>query len=145
MKAGLPAKAAQLALSQEELSTMTDLLDRIAVALLRAGLYEKVRNDRVDLRSRSSKGFRLGTCSSKLEITKRHLKRLEKGRLIDEVCAGVFFWRFFVLNEPHLLLAVELSRSAFPNDVVSLEDEWGDYLASQKQYDSAISHFIEAG
>ena len=94
MKAGLPAKAAQLALSQEELSTMTDLLDRIAVALLRAGLYEKVRNDRVDLRSRSSKGFRLGTCSSKLEITKRHLKRLEKGRLIDEVCAGVFFWRF---------------------------------------------------
>ena len=57
---------------------------------------------------------------------------------------GVFL-AFFVLNEPHLLLAVELSRSAFPNDVVSLEDEWGDYLASQKQYDSAISHFIEAG
>ena len=50
-----------------------------------------------------------------------------------------------MLNGPHLLLAVELARSAFPNDVVSLEDEWGDYLASQKQYDSAISHFIEAG
>ena len=29
--------------------------------------------------------------------------------------------------------------------VVKLEEEWGDYLVQQKQLDSAISHFIEAG
>ncbi len=41
--------------------------------------------------------------------------------------------------------AVELARVTFPNEVVRLEEEWGDYLASQKQLDAAINHFIEAG
>ena len=43
------------------------------------------------------------------------------------------------------LTAVELARYAFPQDVVKLEEEWGDYLVSQKQLDAAINHFIEAG
>ena len=42
-------------------------------------------------------------------------------------------------------LAVELSRVAFPREVVKLEEEWGDYLVSQKQLDAAINHYIEAG
>jgi intraflagellar transport protein 172 len=29
--------------------------------------------------------------------------------------------------------------------VVRLEEEWGDWLASQKQWDAACNHFIEAG
>ncbi|KAI8804484.1 hypothetical protein BJ742DRAFT_824622 [Cladochytrium replicatum] len=41
--------------------------------------------------------------------------------------------------------AVELSRTAYPHQVVSLEEQWGDYLVSQKQMDAAINHFIEAG
>ena len=41
--------------------------------------------------------------------------------------------------------AVELARKKFPSEVVNLEEEWGDWLFSQKQYDSAINHFIEAG
>ena len=41
--------------------------------------------------------------------------------------------------------AVELARHAFPQDVVKLEEEWGDYLVQQKQLDAAINHFIEAG
>ena len=41
--------------------------------------------------------------------------------------------------------AVELVRYAFPQDVVKLEEEWGDYLVSQKQLDAAINHFIEGG
>lgn len=41
--------------------------------------------------------------------------------------------------------AVELARSSFPSEVVSLEEEWGNYLVSQKQLDAAINHFIEAG
>ncbi|XP_019854623.1 PREDICTED: intraflagellar transport protein 172 homolog isoform X2 [Amphimedon queenslandica] len=41
--------------------------------------------------------------------------------------------------------AIELARGAFPNEVVSLEEQWGDQLCSQKQYESAILHFIESG
>jgi intraflagellar transport protein 172 len=40
--------------------------------------------------------------------------------------------------------AVELARNIFPNLVVKLEEEWGDYLMSQKQVDSAVHHYIEA-
>ena len=41
--------------------------------------------------------------------------------------------------------AVELARSAFPSEVVSLEGQWGDKLCSMKRYDAAIVHYIEAG
>eukprot|EP00878_Enallax_costatus_P040062 GHUV01046039.1.p1 GENE.GHUV01046039.1~~GHUV01046039.1.p1 ORF type:complete len:267 (+),score=86.37 GHUV01046039.1:352-1152(+) len=41
--------------------------------------------------------------------------------------------------------AVELARQISPASVVTLEEEWGDWLASQKQMDAAINHFIEAG
>ena len=41
--------------------------------------------------------------------------------------------------------AVELARTAFPNEVVRLEEQWGDHLCTQKQFASAITHFIEAG
>lgn len=41
--------------------------------------------------------------------------------------------------------AIELARSAFPNEVVSLEEQWGNHLSSQKQYESAILHYIESG
>lgn len=41
--------------------------------------------------------------------------------------------------------AVELARKISPASVITLEEEWGDWLASQKQMDAAINHFIEAG
>lgn len=41
--------------------------------------------------------------------------------------------------------AVELARRAFPDDVVRLEEQWGDHLADEKQLDAAINHYIEAG
>jgi len=40
--------------------------------------------------------------------------------------------------------AVELCRNSFPELVVKLEEEWGDYLVQQKQVESAIHHFIES-
>lgn len=40
---------------------------------------------------------------------------------------------------------MELARYAFPQDVVKLEEAWGDYMVGQKQLDGAINHFIEAG
>jgi intraflagellar transport protein 172 len=41
--------------------------------------------------------------------------------------------------------AVDLARRAFPSHVVHLEEEWGDWLVSQKQLDLAIQHYVEAG
>ena len=41
--------------------------------------------------------------------------------------------------------AVELARRSFPSEVVTLEEEWGDHLADNKQLDAAINHYIEAG
>ena len=40
---------------------------------------------------------------------------------------------------------VELCRRTSPEDVVSLEDEWADWLMSQRHADEAVSHYIEAG
>jgi intraflagellar transport protein 172 len=41
--------------------------------------------------------------------------------------------------------AVELAKQHQPALVVQLEEEWGDWLVSQKQVDAAINHYIEAG
>lgn len=38
--------------------------------------------------------------------------------------------------------AVDLAKRAQPNLVVTLEEEWGDWLVSQKQLDLAIEHFV---
>lgn len=40
--------------------------------------------------------------------------------------------------------AVDLAKRAFPNKVITLEEEWGDWLVSQKQLDLAIEHFVQA-
>ena len=41
--------------------------------------------------------------------------------------------------------AVELARRAFPQQVVKLEQAWGDWLVSNKSMEAAINHYIEAG
>lgn len=41
--------------------------------------------------------------------------------------------------------AVELARTQFPAQVVGLEQDWGDWLAQQKQMDAASNHYIQAG
>ncbi|GMH40826.1 hypothetical protein BSKO_08730 [Bryopsis sp. KO-2023] len=41
--------------------------------------------------------------------------------------------------------AIDLARHEFPGEVIQLEEEWGDWLMSQKQMDAAINHYIEAG
>ncbi|XP_015754892.1 PREDICTED: intraflagellar transport protein 172 homolog [Acropora digitifera] len=56
-------------------------------------------------------------------------------------CRSIFFPPSLMFH----IAAVELSRVAFPREVVKLEEAWGDYLVSQKQLDAAINHYIEAG
>mmetsp|Transcript_26671 Transcript_26671/g.67756 ORF Transcript_26671/g.67756 Transcript_26671/m.67756 type:complete len:1759 (-) Transcript_26671:158-5434(-) len=41
--------------------------------------------------------------------------------------------------------AIELAKQQQPAHVVQLEEEWGDWLVSQRQVDAAINHYIEAG
>ncbi|CAH1397619.1 unnamed protein product [Nezara viridula] len=41
--------------------------------------------------------------------------------------------------------ALHLARVVAPQEVVSLEEEWGDHLVQTKQLDAAINHYIEAG
>ena len=41
--------------------------------------------------------------------------------------------------------AIDLCRIVNPGEVVKLEEQYGDYLVSQKQTDAAINHYIEAG
>ncbi|KAM7445695.1 hypothetical protein ABFA07_005947 [Porites harrisoni] len=108
LKAGLPAKAARLAMSREELMNSSELLERIAAALLKGGLYEQA-----------------GELYEKVNKNDRAMEAYRKGNAYRR--------------------AVELSRVAFPREVVKLEEAWGDYLVSQKQLDAAINHYIEAG
>ncbi|KAK3595246.1 hypothetical protein CHS0354_010853 [Potamilus streckersoni] len=108
MKAGLPARAARLATSREDLMSNTELISRIASALIKGDLYE-----------------RAGDMYEKIRDHNQAMQCFKKGKAYRR--------------------AVELARYAFPQDVVKLEEEWGDYLVSQKQLDAAINHFIEAG
>ncbi|EJD74502.1 intraflagellar transporter osm-1 [Loa loa] len=41
--------------------------------------------------------------------------------------------------------AIQLARVHFPERVVFLEEEWGDSLIMEANYDAAINHFLESG
>ncbi|XP_042189213.1 intraflagellar transport protein 172 homolog [Callorhinchus milii] len=108
LKAGLPAKAARLALNRKELMTNVEVINKIAAALIKGDFYE-----------------RAGDLYDKIGNPQRALECYRKGNAFRK--------------------AVELSRFAFPSEVVKLEESWGDYLVQQKQLDAAINHYIEAG
>ncbi|CAH1772611.1 unnamed protein product [Owenia fusiformis] len=108
MKAGLPARAARLATSRDELISNKDIVSRIANALIKGEFFE-----------------RAGDLFEKIRDHKYALDCYRKGQAYRR--------------------AVELARYAFPEDVVKLEEEWGDHLVAQKQLDAAINHYIEAG
>ncbi|XP_026675781.1 intraflagellar transport protein 172 homolog [Diaphorina citri] len=40
---------------------------------------------------------------------------------------------------------IDLTRKINPKNVTALEEEWGDHLIENKQYNAAINHYIEAG
>ncbi|OPJ79336.1 intraflagellar transport 172-like protein [Patagioenas fasciata monilis] len=107
LRAGLPARAARLAMGRDELLTHGDVINRVSVALVRAELYEQA-----------------GDLFEKVGNPRKAL---------ECYCKGSAF-----------LKAVELARLAFPAEVVTLEEAWGDHLVQQKQLDAAINHYIEA-
>eukprot|EP01006_Ploeotia_vitrea_P029926 TRINITY_DN62385_c0_g1_i1.p1 TRINITY_DN62385_c0_g1~~TRINITY_DN62385_c0_g1_i1.p1 ORF type:complete len:993 (-),score=166.06 TRINITY_DN62385_c0_g1_i1:1161-4139(-) len=106
IQGGLPARAAQV-VNRYGVTTQPQLLEAIASALLKAGMFEKA-----------------GDFFEKLEYNERAIDAYKKGHAYRR--------------------AVELSRRAFPGYVVALEEDWGEWLVSQKSVDLAINHFIEA-
>ena len=44
IKAGLPAKAARIAIAHPDISSQTEVIERIASQLVKGGLYERVWN-----------------------------------------------------------------------------------------------------
>ncbi|CAF93921.1 unnamed protein product, partial [Tetraodon nigroviridis] len=140
LKAGLPTKAARLAVEQPEISSNGDSVSRIVGSLIkgefyeRAGdLYEKIRNNERALDYYCKGGaFRKGENNG---IKSRH----GIGRYLPQAACVVL--PLCVIT----FVAVELARLVFPAEVVRLEESWGDYLVQQKQMDAAINHFIEAG
>ena len=45
----------------------------------------------------------------------------------------------------HFKQALAISRKIAPDQIVILEEKWGDYLLDQKKTEQSINHFIEAG
>ncbi|KAJ3290304.1 hypothetical protein HK104_006864 [Borealophlyctis nickersoniae] len=89
--------------------------------------------------------------TTNLELTERVAEALHKAGLYEK--AGELYEKLGS-NERALnaykkgkafRAAVELSRAVYPQEVVKLEEQWGDHLVSQKQMDGAINHYIEAG
>ncbi|TRY86956.1 hypothetical protein DNTS_000647 [Danionella cerebrum] len=108
LKAGLPAKAAWLAMSRDELLSNNDIISRVTAALMKGEFFE-----------------RAGDLFERTRNNQRALDCYRKGTAFKK--------------------AIDLARSAFPSEVVKLEEVWGDFLVQQKQMDAAINHYIEAG
>nr|CAH8871752.1 unnamed protein product [Trichobilharzia regenti] len=108
LRAGVPGKAARLALSEPRISSDRTIVEKIIQSLMQCELYEKAGELYQSLGQSESamRCYRQGNCYQK---------------------------------------AIDLARVSFPADIVRLEEEWGSYLVTQQQMDSAINHFIEAG
>uniref|UniRef100_A0A914XG62 Anaphase-promoting complex subunit 4-like WD40 domain-containing protein n=1 Tax=Plectus sambesii TaxID=2011161 RepID=A0A914XG62_9BILA len=108
LKGNLPVRAARVVTEHSELLQNTDLVQSIAVALIKNELFEKA-----------------GELFEKTKDFDRALECYRRGKALNK--------------------AIELARYSFPEQVVKLEEEWGDMLVQQKQMDAAINHFIESG
>ncbi|KAJ8919865.1 hypothetical protein NQ315_006394 [Exocentrus adspersus] len=119
--------------------------------LLQSGQYEKVGQvlekegkyeEALNMYLKSNKLIRVPSLLSKhTELLNDHavianvLKRLIKQELY-EAAAEIYE----KLDKPDLAM-----ENVSPDQVVHLEEEWGDHLVESKQMDAAISHYIEAG
>lgn len=118
-------RAARVVTEHSELIHNTDLVQSVAVALIKNELFEKVSmitfySQIVDNRS----NFQAGELFEKTKDFDRALECYRKGKALNK--------------------AIELARYQFPEQVVKLEEEWGDIMVQQKQMDAAINHYIGA-
>ncbi|VDN40583.1 unnamed protein product [Gongylonema pulchrum] len=108
LKANLSAQAALLLLSNPKLLSKNDLVQKVAAATTRSGLFEKA-----------------GELFEATNDFERALESYRKGSGYAK--------------------AIQLARIHYPEKVVSLEEEWGDCLVAEANYDAATNHFLESG
>ncbi|KAJ3125766.1 hypothetical protein HK098_008226 [Nowakowskiella sp. JEL0407] len=108
LRGGMPSRAVTVLQKQPSLNSNMEIIERVAAALFKSGLFEKA-----------------GELFEKMGSNERALDAYRRGKAFRA--------------------AVELARIVFPQEVVDLEEQWGDQLVSQKQMDAAINHYIEAG
>lgn len=100
---------------------------------------------------KAAQALKKGGLTSNIEITERIASALFQSSLYEQ--AGQLYEQ---INSNQKALdayrrgkafrpAIELCRVVDPEQVVKLEELWGDHLCSQRQMDTAISHYIEAG
>ncbi|KAI8903741.1 hypothetical protein EDD86DRAFT_195465 [Gorgonomyces haynaldii] len=107
LKGGLAAQAFRC-LQTSGLQNNFEIMERVAQALLQAGIHESA-----------------GQLYEQLGNNDKALETYKKGKCFRQ--------------------AVDLCRAIYPEQVVKLEEQWGDHLSSLKQMDGAINHYIEAG
>ncbi|VDK57787.1 unnamed protein product [Anisakis simplex] len=108
LKANLGSHAARVLLSSQQLLQNEDLVQKVAVTLVRSELFEKA--------------------GELFEKTK------DFDRALECFCKGKCFAK-----------AIQLARTSFPERVVPLEEQWGDSLVKEGNYEAAINHFLESG
>nr|XP_023018691.1 intraflagellar transport protein 172 homolog [Leptinotarsa decemlineata] len=152
---------------QRNYEHLKDLKDEHMSLLLQTGQYEKVGQvlekerkyeEALNMYIKSNKLLRVPNLLSKhpqllndLAVVANVLKNLINQELFEP--AAEIYEK---LDKPDLAMecyrkgkvwnkAVDLARNVSPDQVVQLEEEWGDFLVETKQMDAAISHYIEAG
>jgi hypothetical protein len=121
------------------------LLESIAAALSKAGLHERCgdlhehlgRPQEALQAFRQARAYRCGgMCphqAAPWHVRSRHM------------CARARARAHATTRPNRDRKAVKLARGVSPAAVIVLEEEWGDWLAGQRQLDAAVNHFIEAG
>ncbi|KAJ8945935.1 hypothetical protein NQ318_016763 [Aromia moschata] len=152
---------------QRGYENLKDLKDEHMSLLMQSGQFEKVGQvlenegkyeEALNMYMKSNKLLRIpNLLSHHTELLNDHaaianvLKKLLKQDLYEP--AAEIYEK---LDKPDLAMecyrkgkiwnkAVDLARDVSPDQVVQLEEEWGDSLVEGKQMDAAISHYIEAG
>ena len=121
-------------MGNRELIHNQDLVNKIAAALIKSDLYENV--SLVSINTARIWLFHDGINFFAWQI--------KAGELFEKVKEDKKALECYKTGKSYRK-AVELARHCAPQEVVKLEDEWGDYLTYQKLYDAAINHYIEAG
>ena len=139
MKAGLPGKAARLLSQHPELSNQSDLLHHVASSLGETGQFERAGElyERAHNLQQAMDAYRKGGS---------YRRAIELARTAYPTQVPYMYIHTYVYLWYNYGLEFWPSECAgWCVQVVGLEEEWGAYLCSRKQYDAAIVHLIEAG
>jgi intraflagellar transport protein 172 len=148
-----------------DLPQAADMRDKYYSWLLESGQEEvaaALKEREGDVQAAISLYLKGGRPAKAAEVVKRH--KMNQPQLLQQIAtaltdagmhdkAGDFYVK---LNQEQRGLqsyidgkafpqAIKLAREAFPQEIIRLEEMYGDYLVSQKQVDMAINHYIEAG